>query len=99
LTRSKNVTSVTKQNSFTYCITLTGIDASQTVVVATPDYAIDATNFGTNADQAIVEAALVGGPTCPVAVITGIRSVSTNAFGVAAVTNTATAQPFFFVVP
>jgi hypothetical protein len=57
VTRSKNVSGVTVDfGTATFCIALAaGIDTSQTDLVATPDFADDATILGTNGTQAIVE--------------------------------------------
>ena len=56
LTRSKNVVGVTLPYSNVYCIQLAaGIDASQTGLSATPDWAGDSTSFTTNGSQTIVE--------------------------------------------
>jgi hypothetical protein len=106
LTHSKNVTGVTHPSSGRYCIALTGIDTSQTVLVATPDLATDDTGFGgTNGEQTIVESGSGNGPNCLAGqpeVYTGIRSVSTSGStdgDVRTVNNTLANEPFMFVVP
>jgi hypothetical protein len=87
------------------CIALAaGIDLSQTGLVATPDFATDATFFGTNAEQAIVEwrSDAFNCPPGLLQVITGIRSVVTVGSpdgDVRSVDNTLAHQAFFFVVP
>jgi collagen triple helix repeat protein len=102
LTRSKNVTAVTHPANGVYCIALTGIDASQTGLIATPDFNDDDTLFGGDAAQTIVEWRSSGGgcPTGQLTVVTGVRTVSTNASGdVHTVDNAAVDEGFFFVVP
>jgi Collagen triple helix repeat (20 copies) len=104
ITRSKNVTSVTRPRTGTYCIALADIDALQTGLIATPDFDNDSTFFGSIGSQAIVEWK-AGASDCPsgqLEVLTGIRSVSSNGStdgDVRTVTNTHTDQAFFFVVP
>ena len=105
LTRSKNVTAVTHPSTGVSCIALAaGIDLDQTGLVATPDFATDATFFGTNAEQAIVEwrSDAFNCPPGLLQVITGIRSVVTVGSpdgDVRSVDNTLAHQAFFFVVP
>jgi hypothetical protein len=99
------VTDVNHPAASVYCITLAaGIEINQTGLVATPDFASDGTQFSANGNQAIVEWEK-GGGTCSAGqarVVTGIRSVSMTGStdgDVRAVNITASAQPFFFVVP
>jgi hypothetical protein len=106
LTRSKNVTGVTNPSAGHFCIALAaGIDASQTALVATPDFTNDSTTMGIgNAKQAIVEWDRIGS-NCPAGqlqVETGFRTESLvgSADGdVRQVTNTENDELFFFVVP
>jgi len=103
LTRSKGVTGVTNPSPGYFCVALaSGIDASHTGLVATPDYATDDTAF-LSGTQAIVEWRSVANA-CPgqLQVLTGVRSASSYGSpdgDVRSVTNTQTNQPFFFVVP
>jgi hypothetical protein len=105
LSRSKNVVAITKPYSNAYCIQLTaGIDASQTGVIATPDWAEDSTEFKANGQQTIVEwrSDASACPAGQLEVITGIRYVSTAGSpdgDVRSVNNGYHAEPFFFVVP
>jgi hypothetical protein len=88
-----------------YCIHLAaGIDASQTGLVATPDWTGGKTSFTTNGSQTIVEWRS-DAPNCAAGqmeVFTGVRQVVTagSADGdVHAVKNGYSPEPFFFVVP
>jgi hypothetical protein len=104
LTRSKNAT-VSHPSTGTYCITLaSGIDASQTGLTATPDFAQDSTFLGTNGAQAVVEWDSVP-LTCSAGTLevdTAERTVSTAGStdgDVRAVNLAFHDESFFFVVP
>jgi hypothetical protein len=105
LTRSKNVTAVTSPSNGMFCIALApGIDITQTGLVATPYYPDDATTFGANGSQTIVEWSAQGGP-CPAGqllVRTGYRWVETGGSAdgdVRTIMNSLANEAFFFVVP
>jgi hypothetical protein len=108
LTRSKNVAGVTEilgGLGGVYCIALApGIDASQTGLVATPDFNGDSTDEGANALQAFVEwnSAATSCPTGQLEVDTFFRSEETGGSSdgdVRTVSNTFGNQAFFFIVP
>jgi hypothetical protein len=105
LSRSRNVSGVTRPFAGTFCIALAAdIDVSQTGLVATPDFADDATSFSTNGPQAIVEwdSAGAGCSSGQLKVATGYRSPSTAGSpdgDVRSVANIRQNEPFFFVVP
>jgi hypothetical protein len=105
LTRSKNVVSVSNPSNGFFCITLaSSIDPATTGAAVTPDFAQDATGFGTNETQAIAEF-FSSGPECAAGeleVITGTRMPSTSGStdgDLRTETNTFGNEGFFFVVP
>jgi len=108
LTRSKNVAGVTHPfggAGGVYCIALApGVDASQTGLVATPDFSGDVTDTGANAFQSFVEWDS-DAPDCPAGqleVETFVRIVDTTGSpdgDVRTVSNELNNAAFFFVVP
>ena len=104
LSRSKNVATVTSAGAGTFCITLDGIDPTQTVLVATPDYQNDSTGVGANAPQAYAEWHSTPCANGGLRVVTGYRSQSSASwFGspafVQTVSLTQANQSFSFIVP
>ena len=83
-----------------YCITVAGVNPTNTVATVTPDYFQDATTASATAvQQAIVEVDSVPAfcPTGTFEIRTFVSHV--NVAGTPASTITAQAQPFFFVTP
>jgi|tagenome__1003787_1003787.scaffolds.fasta_scaffold20818862_3 hypothetical protein len=101
LSRAKNVTAVTNPTPGVYCIELAGIDASETVLVATPDHSSSRTAFSINAPQAIVEwrSSAKDCPEGRLEVVTGFRAAQLNTGGVGALFNIQENQGFSFIVP
>jgi hypothetical protein len=100
LTRSKNATVSHTAGTGIYCIALSaGIDPTTTVLVATPDFNGDSTNFASNASQAVVEW-LSDATNCPgqMEVLTGSRRES-GSTPVNSVNLTEDDEAFSFVVP
>ena len=101
VSRSKNITGVTNPSAGTFCVALGGfINGSTASAVVTPDFTSDDTGFASNASQAIAEifsnTAVCGSGA--IAVVTGRRSVVTNAGTVTSVDNIRVNEPFFIVV-
>ena len=96
---------VTNPASGQFCIALAaGIDATQTGLVATPDFSVGDTVYSTDGSQTIVEwyADAVDCPAGQLELRTGYRHVTHSGStdgDVRAVTNTPSNEPFFFVVP
>jgi hypothetical protein len=105
LSRSKNVSGVTHPQTGIYCIKLdAGIDASQTGLVATPNFYEDDTGFSQLSlpRQTIVEWHSSGCGGTALEVDTGYQTTSTAGSpdgDVHALLNVRADEGFFFVVP
>lgn len=101
LSSSSPGVSVTRPETGLYCIVVTGVDPTSTVVVATPDFNNDATGTGANNSQSFVEYGGGGGlcPTTALSVRTFVRTYATSSGDLISTNLQLENQPFTFLVP